>query len=561
MPASCFSSLLSWFPVARFSRLALPAWLPACLIAAASLVTSGPALHAQAPQLDSSVDTVVKLTPDDALAAITVRPQRIAAGERMKLAPLEVATAAGLEHVGIDPLKIQRLDVLVGFPGISGPQFGAVVQLAEAFDINKLNPQMVDGNGLQSEGKFDYLSSPQPELIYHQVSPQTVIFGTRIFVKQMVAPRQQPGKVASLLQQIKTEVDVLAIVSIDTLRPLIAGFADRPLRELPRSLAEDVETIIESTDFVALAANFSSEERLQIVMAGATAADTDKIEAALQRSLEFASDTFSAQLKQQFSGPTQTEAAMRSYVDRVKDDMPSQLMPVRVGNRLVLNLENFQSVAVIGTLTGLLLPAVQAAREAARRMQSSNNLKQIALAFHNFADAHRALPAAAGLDNDGKPMLSWRVALLPYLEESNLYNEFHMDEPWDSEHNIALLERMPRVFMHPSRPTRPGYTVYQVPLSDESLLRQTEPTKLSDITDGTSNTILALETAVGAAVPWTAPQDYQIDTDNPGANLFTNGTTQAAFGDGSVRTIPQSIAAEVLNALFTRSGGEVIPAF
>ena len=554
MHVSLFDGRFTWFSSRRHLGFAALAWL----LSAAVFFQSAFPLQAQSPQADSTLDSVVKLTPNDALAVLTIRPQRIAAGERMKLAPLEVASAAGLEHVGIDPLKIVRIDVLVGFPNPAGPQFGAVIQLAEPFDINDLNPQMVDGNGLQTEGKFAYLSAPEPELIYHQAGPNTIIFGTRIFAKQMVAPRQQIGKVASLLQRVKAESDVLAIVSIDTLRPLIAGFADRPLSQLPRPLAQDVEAIIESTDFVAVGANFANEERLQIVMAGATAADTDKIEAALQRSLEFFRESYVAQVKQQFGGPSETEAAVRSYVDRVKEALAGQLMPARQGDKLVLDVQQFQSVAVIGTLTGIMLPAVQAARQAARRMQSSNNLKQIALAFHNFHDTYRTFPAAAGLDNDGQPMISWRVALLPFLDEAALYQEFHLDEPWDSEHNITLLERMPAVYRHPSRKTQPGYTVYQVPLSDESLLRQTEPTNMAQITDGTSNTILALQTSVDAAVPWTAPQDYQIDKDNPGAKLFTNGETQIDLGDGSVRSIPESIAAEILNALYTRGGGEVV---
>ena len=455
MHVSLFRSPTTWFSTRRDLQLAPIAWL----LTAALIVHCAYPLQAQTPQAASSVDIVVKLTPNDALAALTIRPQRIAAGERMKLAPLEVASAAGIEHVGIDPLKINRIDVLVGFPGPAGPQFGAVIQLDEPFDINNLNPQMVDGNGLQTDGKFEYLSAPAPELIYHQADPNTIIFGTRIFAKQMVAPRQQLGKVANLLQKVKAESDVLAIVSVDTLRPLIQGFADRPLSQLPPELAQQVEAIIESTDFVAVGANFANEERLQIVMAGATAADTDKVEAALQRSLEFFRETYAGQVKQQFSGPSETEAAVRSYVDRVKDALAGQLMPVRQGDRLILEVQQFQSVAVIGTLTGIMLPAVQAARQAARRMQSSNNLKQIGLAFHNFHDAYRTLPAAAGLNDDGEPMLSWRVALLPFLEEAALYEEFHLDEPWDSEHNITLLERMPAVYRHPSRNTQPGYTV------------------------------------------------------------------------------------------------------
>src|SRR5690606_9142573 len=104
-------------------------------------------------------------------------------------------------------------------------------------------------------------------------------------------------------------------------------------------------------------------------------------------------------------------------------------------------------------------------------------------------------PAAGGVGDDGKPMLSWRVAVLPFLEQAELYEKFHLDEPWDSEHNLKLLEEMPDVYRHPNRATKPGHTVYQAVVSDESLLRATEPSRLRDVTDGTSNTILAVETA------------------------------------------------------------------
>jgi len=106
----------------------------------------------------------------------------------------------------------------------------------------------------------------------------------------------------------------------------------------------------------------------------------------------------------------------------------------------------------------LLLPAVQAARESARRMQGSNNLKQQLLAMHNFHDTHNGFPAAYSTNKDGKPLLSWRVHILPYIEQQPLYNEFKLDEPWDSEHNKKLIAKMPQVFRSPNSTARPGMT-------------------------------------------------------------------------------------------------------
>ncbi len=528
----------------------------ASLVFLAAAVLSPYNSAAQEPKRSASVDKVVQLTPNETVASITLRPKQLAAGERMQLAPLEVVTAAGLEYVGIDPLQIERADLLVGFPGPAGPQGGLVVQLAQAFDIQNINAQLLDGQGLQRDGDLEFLSDPSGELIIHQLDPQTVVVGTKIFAKQMLVQRRQPGQIASLIGQVKTEQDILAIVSVSTLQPLVIGMLDRPLRELPDSMQQDITAIIQATSFAALGLNLASEERVQLVLSGGGIQQTDVIEQRLASLLKFAKETFVTEFKQQFDDPSQTATATRSYIDRVSGVLATKLTPVRKGDALVLDIDEIQNASVIGTLTGLLLPAVQSARQAARRMQSSNNLKQIALAFHNFESAYGALPAAAGVDDNEKPMLSWRVAILPFIEEADLYNKFHLDEPWDSEHNLTLLEEMPKVYRHPKRATKPGYTIYQAVVSDKSLLRLTEPTSFQDITDGTSNTILAVETNEAIAVPWTAPQDFSVDEQNPGKNLFTDGITQAALGDGSVHTIADSVTSEILNALFTRAGGE-----
>ena len=96
-------------------------------------------------------------------------------------------------------------------------------------------------------------------------------------------------------------------------------------------------------------------------------------------------------------------------------------------------------IAIIAVLIALLLPAVQAAREAARRSQCVNNLKQIGLAMHNYHAQQNKFPGAAITNKQGKPLLSWRVAILPLLDQQGLYEKFKLDEPWDSPHNRALL--------------------------------------------------------------------------------------------------------------------------
>jgi type II secretory pathway pseudopilin PulG len=147
----------------------------------------------------------------------------------------------------------------------------------------------------------------------------------------------------------------------------------------------------------------------------------------------------------------------------------------------------------IPILIALLLPAVQAAREAARRAQCVNNLKQIGLAFHNYHDANNQLPPAASTDAKGKRLLSWRVALLPYIEQQALYGQFKLDEPWDSPNNIKLLDKIPTTYRCPSD-SLPGSTVthYQVIVGQGSLFEGTGGHSIAAITDGTSNTLLVI---------------------------------------------------------------------
>ncbi|MDA1053619.1 MAG: DUF1559 domain-containing protein [Planctomycetota bacterium] len=216
-------------------------------------------------------------------------------------------------------------------------------------------------------------------------------------------------------------------------------------------------------------------------------------------------------------------------------------------------------------MIALLLPAVQASREAARRMQGGNNLKQIALAMHNFHDTYRALPAGYSADADGNPLLSWRVHILPFVEAGPLYDQFHLDEPWDSPHNKTLIAQMPEIYRCPNSTAEPGMTNYLgIAGSDGVFVRPQAGDRLGtsfrDILDGTSNTIMTVEVPDESAVIWTKPADFSPDAEEPTKGLtgMRPGGFQAALTDGSVRFIAETIDVETLRALFTKSGGEAV---
>ncbi len=215
------------------------------------------------------------------------------------------------------------------------------------------------------------------------------------------------------------------------------------------------------------------------------------------------------------------------------------------------------------------LPARQASLVAGLRAKSVNNLKQIGLALHNFHAANESLPPVASRNNDGKPLLSWRVAILPYIGQGPLYNEFHLDEPWDSPHNKPLIARMPSTFALPGAKTPVGTTYYRTYSGVGTLFDPTpkEGVSFTGVTDGTSNTIAVVEAR--EAVPWTKPDaEMAFDGENPLNFIQAKPLTQlgghfsggfnALFADGSVKFLKETINLITLRALVTRGGGEVI---
>ena len=154
----------------------------------------------------------------------------------------------------------------------------------------------------------------------------------------------------------------------------------------------------------------------------------------------------------------------------------------------------------------LLFCAAQEAREDARRMQCIP--KQIALVLWNYHDTYQSLPPAYTTDVDGKPLHSWRVLVLPFMEQNGLYNEIRLNEPWDSPYNSQFHDRMPSSYYCPSRPTEEqtkGLTPYQMIIGPDTISNGPNGTNFSNVTRDRGNTLLFVEASV--SVPWMKPED------------------------------------------------------
>lgn len=231
----------------------------------------------------------------------------------------------------------------------------------------------------------------------------------------------------------------------------------------------------------------------------------------------------------------------------------------------------FWSCLTMGVAVGLfvlLLPPESSHRLPAKRTECKNNLKQLGLALHNYHDQYGSLPPAYVADANGRPLYSWRVLLLPMLEQQNLYKDFRLNEPWDSPHNIKLSNRDLEAFRCASDPnSRPGCTNYVVVTGAGTAFDGTKPRTFNEMKDGLSQTLFIVEVA-DSNFRWAEPRDLSLDTMNltinaeqQGFSSHHAGGAQALLGDGSVRMLENKLPPQTLRTLLTISGGENISEF
>jgi len=215
----------------------------------------------------------------------------------------------------------------------------------------------------------------------------------------------------------------------------------------------------------------------------------------------------------------------------------------------------------------LTLPAVDGG-EAPPRACCANNLKQIGLALHNYHSDYGCFPPAYIADENGRPMHSWRVLILPYLEQKPLYAQYDFSEPWDGPNNRKLHGIDVFVYGCPSdRERAPRMTNYLAVVGPATAWPGTDSTRLVDFSDGMSSTILVVEVH-NSGVHWMEPRDLHVVQMAPGVNSEAGqgissaheGGANVLFADGSVRFLPDDVLRDVFEALLTIDGGETVPA-
>ena len=505
----------------------------------------------------------VALIPSSAVAAVYLSPKEIIEDPTMDLMPRELLTAFGEQYLGVDPCQIVSVMLLVD--NITDKQRPPGFAVTIRFD----SPQELKDEVLAKAKESELRNKPlyafgrgDDEPVLYLPNGKTFVFGTESFIKKMMSAKGATSGLIDLVKNSAGEEDHFnAFLNVEPVR----GFIDEnlpPKNQLPlpfqpfRSVPDEIESVV-----VRMRASGSSENYVKFNAIDEKAAA--KVSRTIEQAISMGHGMLMSQVASEFNDQPIMMKALEDYDARVGDRIEAMLKPTVEGRTLTFVPSNDQAeltnVAVIGTLVGMLLPAVQQVRVAARRTVSMNNLRQICLASLNHESANRHFPGNI-VDDDGKPLLSWRVAILPFIEENGLYEEFHLDEPWDSPHNIKLVERMPEVFRSPNS-IHENKTVY-LGFEGEGTMFDADTPKIgfANISDGSSNTILCVEANDEVAVEWSKPQDIKFDPGSPKANVggLLPGGFNVVLADGSAHFVSADIDPQALKDLILRNDGNVV---
>jgi hypothetical protein len=535
-----------------------------CALLALLMAASPAPLLAQAPDNTAPIDMSYAL-PNTCIV-VALRPAQILKSPTAQMFPVEVLQAAAIQAVGLDPLAAEQLVVCVAPPTQGPPNYSVVARFSAPAELKAgeftAHTQPASFNGTP------YLQSMHPLLpSFFMADPQTLVATPDATLTQIVGAEGAvpPESLVSKFAAASQGDDLLVMIDVEPLRPLISmGLMQA---EIPPEYAQlrEIPSLIKT---VQLRVNLTRPGMTEVIASANNDADALKLVRMFDSYKQMMADQVGAEAARMLASDDPVEQAGGRYIQRISKLTDEQMQLVYEGDQLVLVRTDLHtsgggpmfSVATVGVLVALLLPAVQAAREAARRAQSMNNLKQIMLAMLNHHDARKWYPAHANYSDDGKPLLSWRVHILPFIEQQALYQQFHLDEPWDSPHNRELIPMMPAVYLDPSSglATTDGKTHYLGPVGAGLLFDGTaEGREIRTITDGTSNTIAVIQVSDENAVEWTRPDDWEFDPNDPLAgigsmragNIFLTGLC-----DGSVHAMSLDINPALFKSMLTVDG-------
>jgi len=515
---------------------------------------------------------------NDAKMLLAIRPAQVLANESIRKALTEA------REDGPPILKLLTLDnldqvTLVGPPGVEPDDWNSdailILQFSKAVavdDIVKTGAIARDVKKLPAPA-----GAPSRFMAVDQPNDKTILLGQDDVLAKYVASRRK-GKPEIAAGDAWAKVSKGAIVAAIDMQTIRDEFAKSgpPRGEVPPELGA-VAPLWTDSEFVA--AGVIVEGKTVHLRAVATCNDA--------KLAENVADTTKA-------AATLARNMMRTSREREKDipAFATMIFDTAEGLLKTVKIEQSETLVVAQTSTEIpdakapaavgLLGAIGQARSSAQKAQSANNMRQIAIAMHSWHDLYKTLPPPViyGKDGKGKVPHSWRVALLPFLDQTELYNAYQFDEPWDSEANKKVLAKMPAVFRHPTDKQDSTSSAYYVLTPARLLDTKVLPgggiespvgglptafsrkigTGFAEIIDGTSNTLMTVEAK--REIPWTKPEDILFDPekDPPALGGFFKDGFTVGMCDGATRFLSPKFEPKTLKLLITPQDGQPLPA-
>jgi Protein of unknown function (DUF1559) len=502
--------------------------------------------------------------PPEAAVALVVDPYQMLESQNITLFKSSQLPQLIQTDTAIDPAKVEQLIIVGGLGKKLGEYFvGSIVRFKQPLDqqqfLSALAPDWEDAG----DGDRKYHRPVEGGRCVFFADPKTLVTADEATLKKMLsASKDAESPLLTTLRKADDGAAALAVVEVAAIRPQIMTFLlfsklpapfDQPpfdqIKEVPKNIDEAVlkfEVTPEGSISLTLVAR--NEE---------AAIATDTFVANVVEKLGERIDEMTGRA----GGGEGSSSQVAALLDQMFASFKARFKHKQEGNELLITYGGipFQNQLVLlgPPLMGPMLKPWLDSYQG----ESLKKLEKIGAALDAEVASQGAYPAPASSSADGKPLLSWRVHLLPYLGCEALYKEFHLDEPWDSAHNKKLIGRMPAVYRTPGH-IYDGKTQYLLVTGAGTAFPGKEGPQPDTITDPKGATILAVEVFDGRGVEWTKPEDLKYDRADPLAKLTHLAKLQflALFADGSVKSIEAKKSEKVVPALITPAGGEEIPA-
>lgn len=512
----------------------------------------------------SGIDTQY-ISEDFAVAAV-VHPGKILNSPLIKMlrdngVPVEKALKEFTTQSGIEAGDIEQVifmadrktifdlpNTLRGAAVVDGrthPGIGVIVRFSAAVDEAKLMKKLPFQMRKENGKTYYDAKAPDDYLRGHFVDGKTFLLARKDLLPKMMAASGVSSPLTKVLGTANPDDDLMIAIPMESMKKMI----DMGLQGAPPPVAQNAD-LFRSIDALVIAANLSGDSLLNIRLDLNDADSAKKMTAEVQKVL----GVMKKEVESSKSSPPSLPSLVFEVLMPTIEELVNGISVEQTGKQVVIDMRSIS----LEKLKPQLEPAMKAVREEEKITARKNVLKQIGIAFHAYEGQFGAFPTASSANETKGKGLSWRVHLLPLLDQGKLYKQFHLKEPWDSDHNKKLMSKMPKIFEIPGR-KNDGKTNIHVFTGKGTPFNGPKPIRISDITDGTSNTIMCVITGEDKADFWTKPGGITL---TPGKNLwvllglYDSKRVLVVMMDGSVMNIDRSFDSRSIRWMILYNDGD-----